>query len=120
MTEKDKILARIREALAVPAPIAGAHDVATHGAVGTPRPTSPDLVTRGVPSAPSVAAALDSRSWLPLVGETFDARLALFEKNSADLKTAFHVLRDSAELSKSLCDLRDAESWKKIGTHSGE
>jgi L-lactate dehydrogenase complex protein LldG len=111
MTEREKILARIREALTVPAVLPGTHGVATLGAVGTPRPTS---------AAPSVAAPLDPRPWLPLVGETFDARVALFQKNSADLKTTIHVLNNDHELAKALCALRDTEGWKKIGTHSGE
>jgi L-lactate dehydrogenase complex protein LldG len=107
MTERERILGRIREALAVRAPFLDAHDEsAARGAVRSP-------------------ATLDSqhpsvRSWLPLVGESFESRLALFQKNSADLKTAFHLVNNRDELAKSLLNLRDAEGWKKIGIHSGE
>jgi L-lactate dehydrogenase complex protein LldG len=104
MTEKEKILARIREALTVQAPLAGAH--------------------HGVPTAP-LTTTLDTqhsspRAWLPLVGETFDSRLALFQKNSAELKSTFHFLNGREQLTQSLLSLRDTEGWKKIGTHSGE
>jgi L-lactate dehydrogenase complex protein LldG len=104
MSEKEKILTRIREALTVQAVLPDSHGhVTVHdGAVGTPRPTSP------------------ARTWLPLVGESFEARLALFQKNSADLKSTVHVVEDQDHLARSLCSLRDAEGWKKIAAHSGE
>lgn len=93
MTEKENILARIREALTVASP--------AHG--------GPTLGTRNI----------SARAWLPAVGESFESRLALFDKNSADLKTAFHLVNNQDELAKSLLTLRDAEGWKKIGVHSG-
>jgi L-lactate dehydrogenase complex protein LldG len=107
MTEREKILARIREALAVPALFPGAQ--------------------HGVPAAPHTGAAETNnrssslaRTWLPLVGESFVERLALFQQNSADLKSAFELVDGQEHLSRSLCTLRDGESWKKIATHSGE
>src|SRR5262249_19249534 len=104
MSENEKILARIREALTVRAvlPYSHGHVTVHDGAVWTPRPTSP------------------ARAWLPLVGESFEARLALFQKNSTDLKSTVHVVDDQDHLTRALCDLRDAEGWKKIATHSGE
>jgi len=134
MTEREKILARIREALAVPALFPGAHDqVTASGAVGNPspachpRPTTPALVGHGVPTAPHRGAAETNnrssslaRTWLPLVGESFEARLAFFQKNSADLKSTFQLVDGQDHLTRSLCSLRDAEGWKKIATHSGE
>jgi L-lactate dehydrogenase complex protein LldG len=105
MTEKEKIIARIQEALTVQAPAPGAHgEGVTHAATAKPN---------GHPS--SLA-----RAWLPEVGESFDARLALFQKNSVDLKSTFHVTNDHGQLAGLLCSLRDAEAWKKIATHSGE
>jgi L-lactate dehydrogenase complex protein LldG len=114
MTEKEKILARIREALTVGAPFPGAHEDVTvnGGAVGTPRPTSAAHAN----AYPSSRA----RAWLPLVGESFEARLAPFQKNSADLKSTFQLVDDQDHLIRSLCSLRDTEGWKKIATHSGE
>jgi len=105
MTEKEKILARIREALAVSAPIGGSH----HGPVVSPLHSTLD------PRPTSHA-----RAWLPVVGESFDARLALFQKNSTDLKATLHIVDDRDQLAGLLRNLRDAEGWKKIATHSGE
>jgi L-lactate dehydrogenase complex protein LldG len=104
MSERENILARVREAIRVPAPKAGhAHDnsMASHPASPGTRHPSPS-------------------QWLPLVGETFEARLVLFQKNAADLKADFHVVRDQHEFLQKLCELRDREAWKKIGSHAGE
>ena len=129
MTEKEKIIARIREALTVPAPASGHEAGVTtlRGAVGTPRPTSAGEVGRAVPTAPHPTTAQSNthpsslaRAWLPVVGESFDARLALFQKNSADLKSTFHITNGQDQVAGLLRSLRDAEGWKKIATHSGE
>src|SRR5262249_20300405 len=45
---------------------------------------------------------------------------ALFQKNSADLKSTFHLVNDRDQLAALLRNLRDSENWKKIATHSGE
>jgi len=103
MTERDKILARIREALTLPAPRPGHAHANDYAA----RPTSPGTLA----STPS--------GWLPEVGPTFEDRLALFRKNVADLKADFHVTDSSEEASRILVGIRDAEGWKKIGAHGG-
>src|SRR5258708_15446014 len=97
------------------------------GGVETPGVASRVGVGRGAPTEPHATGVESSaypsslaRAWLPLVGESFDARLALFQKNSADLKSTFHVTTDQDQLAGLLRSLRDAEGWKKIATHSGE
>jgi L-lactate dehydrogenase complex protein LldG len=100
VTEKEKILARIREALTLPAPLPGHAHANEHTAT---------LLTRN--STPS--------RWLPQVGPTFEDRLALFGKNAADLKADFHCTESSEQAIRVLTSLRDAEGWKKIGAHSG-
>ena len=77
MSERDNILARIREALAVPAPVPG-HD---HGPA---RPT-PALPTAAGP-APRAAGGR------PVVRRT----MALFRKNAADLRADFRLVKDLA------------------------
>jgi L-lactate dehydrogenase complex protein LldG len=102
MSERENILARIREALRVPAP----RPEHAHSS-GTQAPVS------AVPSS-------HAREWLPAVGETFDERLSRFQKTAANLKANFHLLRNRDELGGVLLGLRDAEAWKKVGAHSGE
>lgn len=101
MTEREKIFARIREALTVAAPVPG-----HHGA--------------GHASPPEVAPASHAREWLPPVGDSFEDRLARFRANAADLKATFHFCNNRDEVIKLLLELRDAEGWKKIGSHAGE
>ncbi len=100
MTEREKILGRVREALAVKAP--KPHS----GLGGHPEPTV----------GPNGANA---RQWLPAVGEGFEARLALFSENATKLKADFLLLESEQDLNRRLLELRDAEGWKKVGIHRG-
>ena len=102
-SERESILGRIREALKTPAPHAahGAHSSLSN-------------------SASSLTTASPPRAWLPFVGESFEDRLALFQKNASDLKADFHVVADRQELLQKLQNLRDRDAWKKIGSHAGE
>ena len=102
MSEREKILARIREALTVAAPMPGhARGAAPHTPAGTP-------------------PAARAREWLPAVGDSFDQQLARFRENAAALKADFHVVADRDALAALLLKLRDAGGWKKIGAHAGE
>jgi L-lactate dehydrogenase complex protein LldG len=106
MTERERILGRIREALTVAAPRSGQ---AGHHA-------------SGVASAPDRTASLsgNARRWLPLVGQTVEERYALFRQQATDLKAEFHLAKGSGELAKLLVELRDLDGWKKVGSHRGE
>jgi L-lactate dehydrogenase complex protein LldG len=102
MTEREKIFARIREALTVKAPLPGHHDTAHH----TP-------ASNGAPAA-------QAREWLPPVGDSFEDQLARFRANATDLKATFYFCNTREELAKLLAELRDVEGWKKIASHGGE
>lgn len=102
MSEREKILGRIREALAAAAP--------------RPRHVSAGTQSRGLGQSPASLA----RQWLPLAGGSFEERLELFRKNSAALKTDFYLVENREQLAGLLVGLRDAEGWKKIGAHQGE
>jgi L-lactate dehydrogenase complex protein LldG len=107
MTERENILARIREALKVSAPLPGSHQnsaavpAAAHPAGGMPAP-------------------LSAREWLPAVGQTIEEQFGLFAKNCADLKADFQRLASRDELKTALVKLRDAEKWQRIASHDGE
>ena len=100
MSDRTTILARIKEALTLSAPIPGQ----SHGESG-PVPTEAN-------------AASHIHEWLPSVGESLDSRLALFLKNSEDFKTDFRIFDSSEDLERALLDM--AAEWKKIAIHSGE
>jgi L-lactate dehydrogenase complex protein LldG len=106
MSERENIFGRIREALRVPAPIPGAH-AASNG-------------TAKVDTVSEAEAAKHIPEWLPSVGETFEQRVELFRANALDLKAEFHLLDGMSEMEDHLRGLAASESWKKVGTHSGE
>ena len=101
MTEREKILGRIREALTVSAPRPGHHGGAQ------------------LAHAPAPSSA-QTRQWLPAVGDTFEQQLAAFRENASALKADFQSVKNREELAALLLKLRNAEGWKKIGSHSGE
>ena len=102
MSERESILARIREALSVQAPFPGAHDqFAPHHT-----------------AAPKTPAEI--RHWLPQVGSSFEERLELFRKRAGELKLDFHLVDNRDQLAGLLLSLRDTEEWKKVGTHSAD
>jgi len=93
MTERENIFTRIREALSVKA-----H---AHGPAGLP-------------------TTAEQRRVMPLVGESFDEQLALFAKNTGDLKATFKLVKDTGQLTAELRALRDTENWKRMAAHRGE
>jgi len=101
MTEREKILARVREALKKPAHVPGVHSMA-------PLPAS------------AQSAAAGARQWLPKVGDSFEDQLALFAKNAAELKADFQLLNSAEEMRCALIRLRDAERWERVAGHSGD
>jgi L-lactate dehydrogenase complex protein LldG len=100
MTEREKILARVREVLKTPAPLPGSHGE-TH------LPT----LTKTISTA---------RQWLPKVGESFEEQLALFAKNAAELKADFQLLASREELKTTLAKISVGGNWKCIASHRGE
>ncbi len=95
---RERILARIREALQVPAP-------KRHLDHGKP------------PASPASNGSQSPRAWLPPVPDRFDDRLTLFAKNSAELRTEFIVCADAAELAASLRRLAAESGWTRVAAH---
>ncbi len=104
MTEREKILGRIREALKVPAHRPGAH-AETHSPVSAASPVRPQD-----PAA---------KQWLPPVGDNPDEQLALFAKNAAELKADFQLLGSVEAARQALMRLRETRGWKQVASHSG-
>ena len=101
MSDRDKILTRIRDALRLPAPRPGAHG-------GASLEQADDASRHAVP---------DYTAWLPLVGAEFAERAALFARNAADLKAEFHLLEDESHLPERLAQLAADHGWKRVATH---
>jgi L-lactate dehydrogenase complex protein LldG len=90
MSERENILARIREGLSIKA---HAH----HG--------------HGLPTA------AEHRGVMPSVGPTAVEQFALFAKNASDLKATFKLVKDEAELAAELKALSTTEQWRRVATH---
>jgi L-lactate dehydrogenase complex protein LldG len=99
MTEREKILGRIREALSASAERHG------HGVVQ---------------ESHSASHESHASQWLPAVGESFEQRVELFRANAADLKASFQLLNSREEAAVHLRELAAAKGWKKVATHTGE
>lgn len=90
MSDRNDILARIREGLSIPAPHHG-HAKATG----------------------------DFRSMLPAVGSTLEENLALFEKNAIELRADFKRVANMEEAVCALKVLAQGEKWSQVASHSG-
>jgi len=101
MSEREKILDRIREALRKPAP----HP---HSEEGNSPGRAPGSKIESLP-----------RAWLPLVGEDVKDQMEVFAKNAADLKARFQLVDGIEGLRSQLLQLRDTEDWKAVGSHHG-
>lgn len=101
MTEREKILTRIREALTVGAPHPGSHDGRESAIHFNGRPVQ------------------TAQQWLPAGGDTFEEQVEHFRAASVELKTDFHLVASQDEGHALLVKIRDAEGWKKIATHQG-
>ncbi len=93
MSEREKILGRIREVLKTQAPLPG--------------------------DALSEPGTTRTRQCLPKVSENFDEQIALFARKLAELKADFQIFNSAAEMKQALVALRDAASWKRVARHSG-
>ncbi|MEI6352173.1 MAG: LUD domain-containing protein [Verrucomicrobiota bacterium] len=102
MSDRANILARIREALTLSAPVPGGHHLVPTG------------------KAPIAKPHGQIRDWLPAVGPTQEQQIELFRANSADLKSDFRLLDSLEAVAAELRAIAASEGWKKIATHCGE
>jgi len=118
MSEREKILRRIREALT--------KGCATVPVVSNRRPADwhGEEAFGGTPNAagetPALPNANEMRRWLPSVGETSEQRTALFRANALELKADFCLLAVLEEVKSRLRELGHAEKWNRIASHNGE
>jgi L-lactate dehydrogenase complex protein LldG len=97
MTDREKIFARVKEALKVAAPRPGEHgDHAT-----------------------AAHAPVHPRKCLPPCGSNFEEKLALFTRNAETLKASFLLLSDAEAAQQALAQLAQTAGWKKIAAHQG-
>jgi len=102
-SDKAAVLARIREALRLPARVP--HDAADHH----------------IPSAPILPAKGELGRWLPAVGEAYEERVALLSAQAVVLKADFIRVPTLDAVPAKLAALGAAESWPVdgIAAHPG-
>jgi L-lactate dehydrogenase complex protein LldG len=54
------------------------------------------------------------------VGPSIEERLALFAKQSIELRTDFHIFQSKDEVVAKVRELATADAWKSFATHGGE
>ena len=96
--DREQLLARVTEALRVPAP--RHHEI----------PSKPATHTVTAPF----------REWLPQVGASQAEQVALFAKQSEVLRTEFRECTDAAAAADHLAKLAAENAWKKIALHAGK
>jgi len=101
MSEREKILGRIREALRVAAPRPGLHDSKDHAGIVGEMPAG------------------NFQQWLPSVGETFAEQAEHFRIRSVELKTDFQLVASVEEAQLVLRKIAGVENWKRVATHNG-
>lgn len=106
---RQTILARVREALRVPAPMPHVqyHDT-------EPTMDTAGLPTRSLTILPSTAA----RPWLPDGGDTPEASLALFEENLNKLRATLVRVGDLAAAADYLAGLVREKDWRRVAWHT--
>jgi L-lactate dehydrogenase complex protein LldG len=123
MSERDNIMARIREALArggpqdhgprTTGPLSGGQ---SPGGQEFRAPAAP-LPTPGESRLPDAA---EHRRVLPAVGSGLEAELSLFQKNVTELHADFRLVKGQAALGSELKTLCAAEQWQRLASHHGE
>lgn len=101
MSEREKILGRIHDALRTAAHRPGAH--------GSEHEASP----AGEKPGGSV------QQWLPSGGENFAEHVEHFRARAIELKTDFQLLTSAAEVQAVLAKIASEENWKHVATHDG-
>ena len=104
MSSREKIMARVREALSVPTIRTETHE----GPV-----IDSSYADQMVDHEPRT-------HWMRDPGETVEEQWSLFKELSAKLKTEIHEVASLEEARRLFDDLVNKEDWKTVATHQGE
>jgi L-lactate dehydrogenase complex protein LldG len=99
MTAREEILGRINEALTVSA----SRTWEDHGTEHVHGRTATD--------------GHSASEWLPSVGATNEAQIALFSANVAALRAEFEIVESKARLAERIAALAKENGWRSVGAH---
>jgi len=103
---RDTILARVREALRVPAPLPHMQSHAAEAAA----PAGPGSLT--------VLPMEFAKPWLPDGGDTPEARLAILTENLGRLKAVVHRAADLGAAARFVAELARDRGWRHVAFHA--
>lgn len=106
---RETILARIREALRVPAPL-------PHLKGEAPVAPPPAQGPHGLPAL-AILPAEAARPWLPDGGDTPEARLGILVENLGRLRAAVERVPDVAAAAALVARLAAERGWRRVGVH---
>ncbi|HSI87334.1 MAG: lactate utilization protein C [Candidatus Methylacidiphilales bacterium] len=112
--QRKLVFARIQEALRFPAPVPG-HAGHSHSST----PPAASVLGSSAPGA-QASPPRAYREWLPAVGPSVQDQIALFARNSEELKTEFFECPDEAAAAQQIQKLSTEGNWSEIATHSDE
>ena len=113
---RDVILARIREALRVPAPLPHGLAEADRPQTGRAAGVAATQSTSGLPTLAVLPEAV-ARPWLPDGGETPAERLALLLANLVKLRAVVHQAADLTAAGEYLVALARERDWQRVAWH---
>ncbi len=99
------IIARIREALRLPAPLPHMRSHAT------------EAVAAGGPGSLTILPVDVARPWLPDGGDTPEERVAILADNLAKLRAEVHRVADLAAAADTVAMIATQRSWKRVAWH---
>lgn len=113
---RETILARVREALQVPAPLPHLQtDLAGQMLPGSAE-TDPPVADNGLPSL-TVLPETAARPWLPDGGDTPAARLAILTENLEKLRAEVHRVADLPAAAAVVADMVRGRGWQRVAWH---
>ena len=105
MSARDTILARVREALRVPAPLP---HLKSHDVLGS---------ESGRPRAIEILPIEVARPWLPDGGETSEERISILTENLGKLQAIVHRVPDTTAAADLMLVLARERDWRRVAYH---
>ena len=113
---RETIMARVREALQMPAPMPHLQTDLAGEMVSANSSTAGSELAGGLPSL-TVLPEAAARPWLPDGGETLDEKLEILTTNLKKLRASVHRVADAAAAAAVVADLVQQRKWQRVAWH---
>ena len=113
---RETIMARVREALQVPAPLPHLQTDLAGEMVSPSSSPAGEASATGLPSL-TVLPEAAARPWLPDGGETPDERLEILTANLEKLRASVHRVPDAAAAAVVVAELVQQRNWQRVAWH---